>query len=427
MSRPVRRIPVSPCRPASPPVVGVGSVRGHGRGSLRAVALGGLSVALAGCWDLSRAPLPEERYPWQPDSGVPEGWSVERVGSGVRCPAGAQAPLFVVAPDAVDPRVVEDAPRLPVAVIFTSGAFDYLLDPPTGDPLSGDSWRQTLDEPKRLGIGWAADRAFEALGLLTNSDPIEAHTGALAGALAARGIASVVVPNCWGDLWHNRAGVVDNLFISDGFLRDGRTLAEFSWRFLTSPFPPGNPVTLPVKAQRERLYMIGLGEGSRAVAELLRLRDADGSAPYQPAAVVIDSPEDDLSPYYRASGDGDALAIRTGIDRIHLGGQTEIGSGSLATLSDADLPPRLGVILPSGDTSILDGTNDALRTRLDDLVLGGLDTDVSDTDAPPPEVWTWTPAAPAHVLSNSDPAIAKAVADFLAEGLDAVDPTYVDR
>lgn len=378
------------------------------RAALR--VLGGLCLlGLSGCWNLERSIIEGERFPWQPDSGVPDGWSVERIDTGVRCPAGEAAPLFVVSPDAVDPRVVDDAPRLPVALIFTSGAFDYIIDPPTGDPLSGQTWRETRGEIGRLGIGWAADRAFEAIGMLPNTDPVERHAGSLPGALAAKGIASVIVPNCWGDLWHNRSGVADNLYRFDGFVREGRTLAEFAYLHTTSAFPPGNPIEMPFKAQLDRVFMVGLGEGSRAIAELLKLSDGSGAPSYPAAAVVADSPEDDLSLYYAPSGAADLTSFKTGLDRIHEGGVNDVGAGSLAELTAELLPARVGVLAPAGDSAIVEGANDLLLERLDALAAGGR-----------AEVWRWTPPIPAHVLTNADPDVAKAVADFLGDGLDAV-------
>jgi len=230
-----------------------------------------------------------------------------------------------------------------------------------------------------------------------------------ASAGLTKGIATVVVPNCWGDLWHNRSGVADNYYRCDGFVREGRTLAEFAYLHTVRAFPPGNPVAMPVKAQPDRVFMIGLGEGSRAVAELLKLEDG-GTPSYPVAGLVVDSPEDDLSGYYAPSGDASLNAVKTGLDRIHLGGVEDLEAGTLSTLTTAQLPPRVGVLAPSGDSAILPSANDLLLERLGEL---------SASDAV--EVWQWTPPVPAHVLSNADPAVAKAVADFLGDGLDAVD------
>lgn len=370
---------------------------------------------LSACWDLDRSSVETERYPWQPDPGVPEGWSAERIPSGLFCPDGEEAPMFAVTPDEVDPRLHDDAPEVPVAIIYTSGAFDYLIDPPPGDALSAQSWRMFQGGPRRLTVTWAADRGFETLGILSNSDPVERHAGTLPGALAAKGIASLVIPNCWGDLWHNRAGDVDNLFRFDGFLRDGRTMAEFAWQLLTGPFPPTNPTALPVRPDPQRLYMVGLGSGSRAIAELLRLEDRAGTPRVRPSAVVLDSPEDDLSGYYARTDDTRVAGVRIGLDRIHPGGEEELTDGAFASLPDTRIPPRVGVIRSSVDTTVLARANDNLDARLDDLEESGV-----------VEVWRWASGSPAHVLSNADVTIAKAVADFLGDGLESVDLRFRD-
>lgn len=368
------------------------------------------TLALGGCWKLDAPDGTIDRLPFEPAGGAPEGWFIESFQTDLACPDGSLARFLVVYPEDVDQRVVEDAPRLPLVVLFHSGAFDYVDTPAPGAPLDGTSYQEDLAGEQRLTGDWSWRWALATLGLGVYRDPIELHTGALVAAFAEKGLTTLIPANCWGDWWHNRSTFEEsqNLYSQgDYFLRDGRTLAEFAYRYATEEFPPGNPVELPVRVDTDRLFMVGLGEGSRAVGELLSLRDPDTGRPlYRSRAVVVDSPVDDLRVFFE---DDPAFSdVKRGLNRIFRGGGEAVVGGSLAAVPPDAWPERFGLLTSAIDGRIPPGGNDLLVGRLQ--------------GQPREDVWYYEDTRPGHVLSNVDPTVAKGVADFLVEGLDAIDP-----
>ena len=362
---------------------------------------------LAGCWTLELPELDTETIPFDPEVGAPEGWSVQGFDMALTCPDGNPARFYLVYPDeaAADPARIQ----LPIAIIFHSGAFDYILDPSPEDPINGTSFRQSQGDQKRVTSGWAAEHIFATLGLYPNYASEELHAGALPAALATKGIAMMFPTNCWGDWWHNRQSVEQNNFSGDYFLRDGRTAAEFAFLHATTEFPPGKPVVLPIGIDTSRVYLIGLGSGARAVSELLSLRQIVEGAPgpflYRPDAVVLDSPADDLRPFY----DNDSVyydAIQTGLFRIFPGGRDTLNRGSLAAVPGGNIPARTGILFANGSAAVPAESNDPLLAHLAAL---GRDN-----------AWLYQPQNNVYVMSNADVNIAKAVADFLVDGIDAV-------
>jgi hypothetical protein len=166
------------------------------------------------------------------------------------------------------------------------------------------------------------------------------------------------------------------------------------------------------------VYLLGLGEGSRAVSELLTVRELTEQTPapfaYRPTGVLMDSAADDVRPYF-ATGDtipSDYPIIRSGLDRLFPGGQSTVMSGSLAWTPLNNIPNRVGFLSSANDPYIPDGSNDAATARL--------------AERAPSDLWLWESVEPAHVLSNADPELAKSIADFLVGGLDAVDPAFIN-
>lgn len=413
---------------------------------------------VAGCWTLDLPDLDVDRLPLEPAVGAPEDWWVEGFEMVLDCPDGEPARFWIAYPGWADRRLDALAPSVPMALVFHSGAFDYVFEPASIDPTDGASFQNERGQDTRLGAAWAARQIYTSLGLYPNRDADEEHAGTLAAALAEKGIASLWVTNCWGDVWHNReSSTSQNNFTTDLFFRNGRTAAEFAWRYAFEEFPPGNPLTLPVRADAERIFLVGLGDGARAVGELLAIQDTEAASPdldtvyrYKPHAVVLDAPVDDYRPYF-ASEDDAFGAVRSGLARIFPGvspsnaAPLEVGavSARLPTNPGAcghgfNLPERLGVLYSCNDTRYPITANDRLLTRLGTSrpetcaegaftgsLVRDLDPERGSFDCVEVPTWVWRDAGISRPLSNADPSTAKAVADFLGEGLEGLDAAFV--
>jgi hypothetical protein len=249
--------------------------------------------------------------------------------------------------------------------------------PTAADPLAGTHYAV----PGRLDSGWAIRNLFVTLGMLPEETEAEVHTGVLPVALAEEGVAMMFPANCWGDWWHNRSGQSSNSFALDLFDREGRTSAEWGYQFLVDPvFAEGFGVELPVLIDPTSVYLIGLGEGGRAVTEVLSIdSDDDGVADHTPAGAIVDSLAEDLSIFYAdPSSYGNAVA---GLDRVFNG--SSVDEGSLVT---ATLPERFGYLLALGD----DQVPIAAHYRAMDLLLDD------------PAKWVYSDSASRHILLNSD-------------------------
>ena len=132
--------------------------------------------------------------------------------TGLVCPDGSAATFYTVYREGLTEAA-------PLVILFHSGAFDYVIDPNTDDPLRGDHYR----DESRLDGQWANQKIFETLGLVPG-DGTEENLGALPAALADAGAFTLYPSNCWGDLWHNEYGYSVN-DPSEGFTRNGRYLA----------------------------------------------------------------------------------------------------------------------------------------------------------------------------------------------------------
>ncbi len=384
---------------------------------MRAIALT-IALSLSGCWKTDVEHLSEDIVPLNPEVGAPDGWIIERFEMPLACPNKQPASFYLVYPE--DAVVVEDEPvsSLPLAIVFHSGAFDFIFAPVADDVTAGTSYQQTQGASKRLTLEWTAERIFTTLGLYPNYDPVELHAGALPAALAAKGIAMMLPGNCWGDLWHNRQALAENNRSADLFARDGRTAAEFAFLHATTEFPSGNPVQLPIAVDLERIYLIGLGEGSRAVSELMSIsyesEDGGTTFPYRDVAgVVVDSPVDDLRPFYAEGAPEAFLTVRSGLNRIFRDGVDSLMDGSIANIPPQSMPRRFGMLYSANDTRIPAGANDAALTRL-----RGESSD---------DIWIHESIEPEHVISNSAVDLSKAIADFLVGGVGAIDPGLQDR
>ncbi len=309
--------------------------------------------ALLGCWKTEFAVLTADSLDFVPASGGPADWSVSTFEADLECPDGARPSFAIVHPSDADP----DDPPMPVAVIYHSGSFDFVLAPEAGEPLTGAHYA----EPGRLDQTFAVRQVFATLGMTPDATGTEVHDGSFVAALAQRGVASLLAPNCWGDLWHNASGTAGNEFTADFFRRNGRTSAEWAFRFASEPlFRDVLGVTLPITPDIDRIYIVGLGEGSRAVGEVLSLDvDRDGDVDLFPAAALVDSPADNLRVVFEDPAEyGNAI---NGLLRIFPEGEdaTDVGA-----LWNAPISSAFGLVYSADDSAVPVGSNDALIDRL---------------------------------------------------------------
>ena len=328
-------------------------------------------LLLGGCWKLELAGVSDNLLEFEPEAGGPNGWLVGTVDSSLECPDGDPTAFYVVYP-----ADGGDGP-MPAAVLYHAGSFDFVLAPDAEDPLAGTHFA----EPSRLDSRWALRQVFVTLGMYPDPDPLGANTGLLAATLAEQGVVVLLPTNCWGDLWHNRPGFAENEFGGDFFLREGRAATEWSFRALVDPlFADALSIELPVEIDTDEVYAIGLGEGGRAVGELLALDiDGDGTTDLTPAGALVDSWSDDLRVYF---ADPTLYGNRVaGLSRIFPDGAGETVAGSLHT---APLPPRLGYVYSTADAQIEPKTHQAFLDRV----------------AADDRVWIHRDDAQAHVLLN---------------------------
>lgn len=332
-------------------------------------------VLLVGCWSTELTELPDAEVAFDPEVGdAPEGWMVAALDVNLTCPNGSDVRFYALYPS----DAATSGQPVPTAVVYHSGAFDFVYAPTTEDPLAGTHYAS----PSRLDGGWAIRNIFVTLGMLPDEVEGETHSGVLPRALARDGVAMIFPSNCWGDWWHNRSGVAGNDFDADLFGRDGRTAAVWGFQLASTP---GAALAilgdeLPFVPDPAEVYAIGLGEGGRAVTELLSIdEDADGVADHQPVGAIVDSTADDLSIYFADPAlFGNAVA---GLSRIFPDSDT--GPGSMLT---ASLPARFGYLYALQDPQIPRASH-----------LNAMDRLLPDTSK-----WVYVTDSSRHVLLNSD-------------------------
>lgn len=334
-----------------------------------------LCALLAACWSQELTELPDAEVAFDPEIGdAPEGWMVAALDVNLACPNGSDARFYTLYPQ----DAATSGQAVPTAVIYHSGAFDFVYAPTTEDPLAGTHYAA----PSRLDGGWAIRNIFVTLGMLPDEVEAETHTGVLPTALARDGIAMIFPSNCWGDWWHNRSGIAANDFDEDLFVRDGRTAAVWGYQLASTPGAAMGILgqELPFVPDPTEVYAIGLGEGGRAVTEVLSLdENADGIADHQPVGAIVDSVADDLSIYFADPAlFGNAVA---GLSRIFPDSDTRPGS-----LSTAALPARFGYLYALQDPEIPRASHLAAM----DILL------------PDAAKWVYVTDSSRHVLLNSD-------------------------
>ena len=135
-----------------------------------------LALLATGCWKLDdpgvgydTIPL-ENQHVTNPDLVV----QTFEPTPPLECPDGSPATFYAV----YDTKLTG---AVPLAVVFHSGAFDYVKNPSQDNPLEGTHFASE----DRLNLEWAQLRVFSTLGMWEEEvDPNETHTGALVTALA---------------------------------------------------------------------------------------------------------------------------------------------------------------------------------------------------------------------------------------------------
>jgi hypothetical protein len=354
-----------------------------------------LIVLLTGCWKLDDETIGYDVVPLENQHVVGEDLVVQSFvpTPPLECPDGEPASFYAV----YDQRITSPAP---VAILFHSGAFDYVKNPAQDDFLAGTHYAPE----DRLSASWAQTRVFSMLGMWEETvDPSEDHTGALVTALAQDQKLVLLPANCWGDLWHNYTGRNGNDYSTERFNRDGLALASWMYRIVTdASFAADHDAALPVPVDPEELALIGLGDGGRAVAELLWLLTDVSYADVEIPAVMVDSSPDDLGWYVEQPSQ--FFDLLTGLGRIYDGETDDLGAWSLeAYLADGAHPtPRTMMIWSEHDPEIPTGVMEGLAAQLAAV------EDVDDSQALVEEI-----GASAHVFSNKDFPLAFDVVEFL--------------
>ena len=199
----------------------------------------------------------------------------------------------------------------PVAIVLHSSAFDYVVAPDPADPLGGEHYRAGVGPVTRLHRDWGIKKVWETLGQGDTVEPTEDNTGSLPAAMIDAGMVGIFPINCWGDLWHNGVeGSPNDLAADLGVIRNGHTFAWWMVRFLQDlDFAVSHNSQVALNLDLEQLYLVGLGDGARGVADLLRREDMPPVA-----GVLLDAPVEDLTSW--ATLDSFA-AERVGLQRLY--------------------------------------------------------------------------------------------------------------
>lgn len=349
-----------------------------------------LLILLAGCWKTDVS-VNTTIIPFGNATSNTDGW-VERVDSALTCPDGNPASIYLVYPQ------TQEGP-LPGAVVLHSGAFDYVQAPAADNPLLGQNYAGLSDGGLiRLEADWASQKVFEAMGLIPRIDASEDNLGTMASALLDAGYIGIYPTNCWGDLWHNEtpSAGLPNLSSNselDFFARNGGAMAADAWDFASGEKLMESGALLDTTST----LLIGLGEGSRGVTELM-MREG-----VSPAGLLVDSPIDELDDW--AAGDP---LVAEGLRRIYLDSDAEDYNWNqwtlarMASVAVDELPDiPVAVVYSSIDPQVPAGN----ITRLSDKFEGDAANRCEiDTEANK------------HVQSNGDIALARDLVTFLDGG-----------
>jgi hypothetical protein len=342
---------------------------------------------LQGCWKplSDEAALDFSALPYQADGLVATDAIVSAHETSLACPDGEAARFFLA--------WKESAPTpAPLAVVLHSGAFDFVYEPDPAAPLDGDHYQGS----SRLTRTWSSSKAWETFGLTAQPvDPSEQNSGALVAALVDQGALVMVPGNCWGDLWRNEEAVQDGDYQTDGFDRNGRAMAWWMIRLIgDGGFASNQDFAPPIQANIAQLYLLGLGDGGRGVAELMR-------QPQLPAVagVLVDGSPDRAQAFL---DDPQWADEAEGLARIYPGeALDDVDGTSIAALAEeGELPERTAFIWSDGDPRLPQEAIEPTAALLEDLGIG----------------WVHNTRAARHVATNSDPALAAQAVSYLFTG-----------
>jgi hypothetical protein len=301
---------------------------------------------------------------------------------GLECPDGSPARVIALYP-------TEVPGAMPVAIVYHSGAFDYVLEPDPSGYINGPHYHAQ----SRLSQPWSVAKVWETLGLYNEEiDAYEANLGELPAALANLGFVQIYPANCWGDLWHNETGVQDSQSQIEGFERNGRTIAFWMVENILEPSKAGQRgISVPVQLDPLRIHLVGLGDGGRAVAEVLAHENLPDIA-----GALVDSSPDLLSAYVENEAAYEeevaGLSMIFGEEQL-----STIDAFSLNALPT--LPPSMGFVWSSGDPRQPAAASAGTAARV--AAEGG---------------WSLDVASPSHVQLNADADLAAAAAEYLLHG-----------
>lgn len=315
--------------------------------------LAALLVMMSGCFTPEATPLAVDLLSFSNDyTAYPDIVLEPFYYPGLDCPDGEPAVFYAVY------RESPPGPA-PVVLLFHSGSFDYVIAPDAEDPLGGPHYREDDD---RLNAAWASSKVFETLGLLDSTDG-EENAGTLPAALANAGAFTIYPANCWGDLWHNETGYEPNS-TSDYFARNGRAL---SWA-VTALFSPDEATRTgwrealnfepPIELDDASIAMVGLGEGGRAIPELLRRSQFVNSVAGNSSALppirgtILDSTMDNLYPVW--IDDTTFGQFNAGLDLIYPDqADSDIGKYSMQRwVTERGVPGSIQVVWSSADPQV---------------------------------------------------------------------------
>lgn len=290
------------------------------------------SLLLAGCFSPQGEPLAFETLPFENDyTSAPDIVLRPFEFDDLLCPDGEPSVFYAVYREQYpDP--------MPIAIFFHSGAFDYVTTPDAANPLSGGGYQVE----RRFSAEWAGNKVFETFGLLPGAqiDPNEINAGTLPAALADAGVFTLYPANCWGDLWHNEDYYSPNEWDSDGSIhRQGRFLAWYMSRIastdadVTAEWRTRYGLDdLQVSLDASGIYTVGLGEGGRGAAELLRrVRDTGDTAMPPVKGIIMDSTMDKL--YYLHAQKATFPEYDIGLTRIFPDDTDGLGTDDLGQYS----------------------------------------------------------------------------------------------